>query len=175
VLLSSSSSSSVSWTKPFSRHLDIWNVGHVVFKVAQVFDKGVLAVKFTSNLSDAILGRVRISEHVLVELKAGTPVATFFVSSIRYHEQSQRILSCCISQRVWRGFWYEPFTRRNILFALRTSAAIATFDPAFKEQQRKKLGEAQVQYVLSFTHIFTSLSYIRDSSSSAMQPDQSHS
>jgi hypothetical protein len=71
VLLSSSSSSSVSWTKPFSRHLDIWNVGHVVFNVAQVFDKGVPTVKFTSNLSDAILGRVRISEHVLVELKQG--------------------------------------------------------------------------------------------------------
>jgi len=71
VLLLSSSSSSVSWTKPFSRHLDIWNIGHV-FNVAQVFDKGVLTVKFTSNLSDAILGRVRIiSEHVLVELKQG--------------------------------------------------------------------------------------------------------
>ena len=72
MLLSSSSSSSVSWTKPFSRHLDIWNVGHVVFKVAQTFDKGVHTVKFTSNLRDAILERVRISEHVLVELKAGT-------------------------------------------------------------------------------------------------------
>lgn len=71
MLLSSSSSSSVSWTKPFSRHLDIWNVEHVAFNVAQVFDKGVPTVKFTSNLSDAILGRVRISEHVLVELKQG--------------------------------------------------------------------------------------------------------
>ena len=156
MLLSSSSSSSVSWTNPFSRHLDIWNVGHVVFNVAQVFDKGVLTVKFTSNLGDAILGRVKISEHVLVKLKAGTSgdsVVTFLVLSIRCHEQSQRVLSCCISQRVWRGYWYEPCARRNILFALRTSAAIATLDPAFKEQQRKKLEEAHAQYVLSFMHI----------------------
>jgi hypothetical protein len=86
-------------------------------------------------------------------------MATFFVSPIQCHEQSQRAISCCISQHVWRGYWYEPCARRNILFALRTSAAIATLDPAFKEQQKKKLEEAQAQYVLSFMHIFTSLSY----------------
>ena len=180
MLLSSSSSPSVSWTKPFSLHLDIWNVGHVVFKVAQAFDKGVLTVKFTSNLSDAILGRVRISEHVLAELKGkgpGNSMANFFVSSIRCNEQSQSVLSCCISQRVWRGYWYELCTRRNILFALRTSAAIATLDPAFKEQERKKLEEAHAQYVLSFTHIFHVIKSIRDSSSSssAQDDDQSHS